>query len=112
MPAPPIRSTVDPADDEFRERRGGMLTLLATIGELLHKAAEGGVPRALERHRGRGKLPVRERVALLLDPDSPFLELSPLAGYYTDFNVGGGMVLGIGVVAGTECVILGNDPTD
>jgi acetyl-CoA carboxylase carboxyltransferase component len=89
-----------------------MLTLLARIDDLLHQAAEGGGPQATERHRSRGKLPIRDRIALLLDPDSPFLELSPLAGYYTEFAVGGGMVLGIGVVEGTECVILGNDPTD
>jgi acetyl-CoA carboxylase carboxyltransferase component len=55
---------------------------------------------------------MRSRTALLLDPDSPFLELSPLAGYQTDYAVGGGMVLGIGVVSGTECVIVANDPTD
>lgn len=59
----------------------------------------------------RGKLPIRERVALLLDRDSPFLELSSLAGFQTDYQVGGGMILGIGVVSGTECVIVGNDPS-
>ena len=89
-----------------------MLGLLAEIGPLLAQAAQGGGERAAERHRSRGKLLVRERIALLLDPDTPFLELSPLAGYQTNYAVGGGMVLGIGVVAGTECVILGNDPTD
>lgn len=107
-----LPTTVDPGDAEFQERRAGMLSLLDNIGTLLDQAAQGGGAKALERHRGRGKLPIRERISLLLDPDSPFLELSPLAGYYTDFNVGGGMVLGIGVVEGTECVILGNDPTD
>jgi acetyl-CoA carboxylase carboxyltransferase component len=112
MAAPVLPTAVDPHDGEFADRRDGMLGLLAHIDELLHQAAGAGREAATERHRGRGKLPVRERIALLLDPDSPFLELSPLAGYYTDYAVGGGMVLGIGVVEGTECVILGNDPTD
>jgi acetyl-CoA carboxylase carboxyltransferase component len=112
MPAPVLPTAVDCRDAVFQANRDGMLGLLGHIDELLAQAAQGGGPRAAERHRGRGKLPVRERVALLLDPGSPFLELSPLAGYYTDYAVGGGMVLGIGVVEGTECVILGNDPTD
>jgi acetyl-CoA carboxylase carboxyltransferase component len=112
MPAPILPTVIDPRDGTFIERRQGMLALLQQIDDLLRQASQGGGPRATERHRSRGKLPIRERIALLLDPDSPFLELSPLAGYYTEFAVGGGMVLGIGVVEGTECVILGNDPTD
>jgi acetyl-CoA carboxylase carboxyltransferase component len=109
---PVLPTAVDPAAEAFRANREGMLGLLAEIDALLRQASLGGGSRAIERHRGRGKLLIRERVALLLDPDSPFLELSPLAGYQTNYNVGGGMVLGIGVVSGTECVILGNDPTD
>jgi acyl-CoA carboxylase subunit beta len=112
MPAPVLRTAVDPRDPTFGERRDAMSGLLREMEGLLEKASEGGGARALERHRSRGKLPVRERVALLLDPGSPFLEISPLAGYYTDYALGGGMVLGIGVVENTECVILGNDPTD
>jgi acetyl-CoA carboxylase carboxyltransferase component len=54
---------------------------------------------------------VRERLALVLDPDSPFLEISSLAGYNSDYAIGGGAVLGIGVIAGVECVIFANDPT-
>src|SRR5437763_1986359 len=88
-----------------------MLRMLAEIEALLQQAAEGGGHAATDRLRSRGKLPVRERVALLLDRDTPFLELSPLAGFMTDYAVGGGAILGIGVVSGTECVILGNDPT-
>jgi acetyl-CoA carboxylase carboxyltransferase component len=112
MVPPVLPTAVDPHDASFAERRAGMLGLLDQINQLLEEAAGSGRQAATERHRGRGKLPVRERIALLLDPDSPFLELSPLAGYDTDFAVGGGMVLGIGVVEGTECVIVGNDPTD
>jgi len=112
MPAPVLASTVDPGDPAYLANREQMLGLLAEIGRLLEQASAGGGADAAKRHRGRGKLLVRERIALLLDPDSPFLELSPLAGYQTNYAVGGGMVLGIGVVAGTECVIVGNDPTD
>jgi acyl-CoA carboxylase subunit beta len=110
--SPVLSTAIRTNDDSFLERRDGMLGLLAQINGLLQEASQGGGPKALARHRSRGKMPIRERVALLLDPDSPFLEISPLAGYYTDYAVGGGMLLGIGVVEGTECVILGNDPTD
>ena len=58
----------------------------------------------------RGKMPIRERIANVLDPDTPFLEISPLAGYGSSYTIGGGMVIGIGIIAGTECVIMGNDP--
>jgi acetyl-CoA carboxylase carboxyltransferase component len=112
MPAPVLPTAVDSRADAFRANREGMLGLLAEIDTLLQQASQGGGPRAIQRHLDQGKLLVRERVALLLDPDTPFLELSPLAGYKTDYAVGGGMVLGLGVVEGTECVILGNDPTD
>ena len=112
MAPPMLRTAVDHRDPSFQANRAGMMDLLAQLDGLLEQASQGGGPRAIERHRGRGKLLARERVALLLDPDTPFLEISPLAGYMTDYNVGGGMVLGIGVVEGTECVILANDPTD
>ena len=65
----------------------------------------------MARHRDRGKLPVRERLALLLDPDSPFLELSPLAAWGTDFTVGASVLTGIGVVSDVECLVIGHDPT-
>jgi acetyl-CoA carboxylase carboxyltransferase component len=112
MAAPVLATHVDRHDPTFRANADGMRALLDQIVGLLAQAAAGGGPKATERHVGRGKLPVRERIALLLDQDSPFLEISPLAGYSTDYHVGGGMVLGLGVVEGTECVILGNDPTD
>ena len=112
MPAPVLPTAVDRRDEAFQANRDAMLGLLTEIDGLLQQASLGGGSRAIERHRGRGKLLIRERIALLLDPDTPFLELSPLAGYQTNYTVGGGMVLGIGVVEGTECVIIGNDPTD
>jgi acetyl-CoA carboxylase carboxyltransferase component len=112
MPPPVLPSAVDTGSPAFAANRHAMLGMLAELDQLLATAAAGGGPEATARHRTRGKLPIRERVSLLLDPDSPFLELSPLAGYATDYAVGGGMVVGVGVVEGTECVIAGNDPTD
>ena len=61
--------------------------------------------------RKRGKMPLRERISLVLDRDSPFLEISPLAAWRSNFNVGSGFVVGIGVIEGVECVILGHDPS-
>lgn len=112
MPAPVLPTSVDTRQPDFVERRRAMLGLVAQLEGLLEEASLGGGERALQRHRARGKLPVRERIGLLLDPDSPFLEISPLAGYQTDYAIGGGLVLGLGVVEDTECVVLGNDPTD
>lgn len=106
-----LRSQIDVRDPAFVANRAAMLEMLEEIDRLQRLAAEGGGAEANERLRQRHKLPVRERVALLLDPAAPFLELSGLAGYGTDYAIGGGAVLGIGVVSGTECVIVGNDPS-
>jgi acetyl-CoA carboxylase carboxyltransferase component len=108
---PPLRSGLDAGSSAFVENRAGMLEKLAEIDLLLDEAEAGGGAAHHERLAKRGKLPVRERIALALDPDSPFLEISPLAGYNSDYTIGGGAVLGIGVIAGTECVIFANDPT-
>lgn len=109
--APPLRSTLDPRSPEFDENRRAMLERLAEIDELLAQAEAGGGPEAHARMARRGKLPVRERIALALDPDSPFLEISPLAAYDSDYTIGGGAVCGIGVIAGIECVVFANDPS-
>jgi len=93
---------------------GNREALLAKIAELdaeHAKALAGGGPKYVERHHRRGKLLARERVELLIDEDSPFLELSPLAAWGTDFPVGASVVTGIGRVEGVECVIVANDPT-
>ncbi|MET8764650.1 acyl-CoA carboxylase subunit beta [Lentzea sp. NPDC004782] len=93
---------------------GNREALLAKIAELdaeHAKALAGGGPKYVERHHKRGKLLARERVELLIDEDSPFLELSPLAAWGTDFPVGASVVTGIGRVEGVECVIVANDPT-
>jgi acyl-CoA carboxylase subunit beta len=102
---------VDTNSDRFRTNREAMDALLAELEAQLELARAGGGERSVARLRSRGKMLVRERIELLLDRDVPFLELSPLAGYYTDYTVGGGLVTGIGVVSGVECVIAANDPT-
>lgn len=106
-----MSTRVNPADEEFRDNRQVMLERLAEVEDLQQQARAGGGERAVTRHRERGKLTVRERIDLLLDRHGHFLELSPLAAACTDYPVGGSIVTGIGVVAGVECVITGNDPT-
>ena len=109
--APPLPTSLDTASATFATNRDDMLEQIDVIDYLLDQADAGGGPEAMERHRSRGKLPIRERIANVLDPDTPFLEISPLAGYGSTYPMGGGMVVGIGIIAGTECVIMGNEPT-
>ena len=109
--ASPLRSNLNTRSAEFAENREAMLERIDEIAKMLAEGAMGGGEAAHERLAKRGKLPVRERIALALDPDSPFLEISSLAGYGSDYPIGGGAVLGIGVIAGVECVIFANDPT-
>jgi acetyl-CoA carboxylase carboxyltransferase component len=109
--APPLGSTIDTGSEPFARNRDDLLEQLAEIDGLLDQAEAGGGPSRTERLRARGKLPIRERIGNVLDPDTPFLEISALAGYKSDYAMGGGMVVGIGVIAGVECVIMGNDPT-
>ncbi len=109
--APPLRSALDVGGETYGRNRADVLEQLSVIDGLLDEAEAGGGQASMERLRARGKLPIRERIANVLDPDSPFLEISPLAGYGSDYTMGGGMIVGIGVIAGTECVIMGNDPS-
>src|SRR5262245_29918852 len=115
-----LTSALDTAGAAYAARRAAMLAKLAELDAEHAKAVAGGGPKYVERHRSRGKLPARERVELLLDPDAPFLELSPLAAWGggraggaqdQQFTVGASIVSGIGVVEGVECVILASDPT-
>ncbi|GGP16446.1 acetyl-CoA carboxylase carboxyltransferase subunit [Nonomuraea glycinis] len=106
-----IVSRLDPSDDDRPRRREAMLAKLAELDAEHAKAVAGGGEKYVERHRRRGKLLARERIELLVDPDSPFLELSPLAAWGSEFSVGAGVVTGIGVIEGVECVITANDPT-
>jgi acetyl-CoA carboxylase carboxyltransferase component len=91
--------------------RAVMLEKLADLATEHARAVAGGGEKYVDRHHARGRLLPRERLELLVDPGSAFLELSPLAGWGSDFQVGASVVTGIGVVEGVECVITANDPT-
>src|SRR5262247_639925 len=95
---PVLTSLLDVESPEFAANAAAMRARLAELDAALASAVAGGGDRYVKRHHDRGKLLARERIELLVDPDSPFLELSPLAGYGTDFPVGGSVVTGIGVV--------------
>ncbi|HEX3789369.1 MAG TPA: carboxyl transferase domain-containing protein [Pseudonocardiaceae bacterium] len=106
-----LRSTVDASTPDYQQNRAALLAQLAALDAEHAKALGGGGQKYVDRHHGRGKLLARERIELLLDPDSAFLELSPLAAWGTDFPVGGSVVAGIGVIEGVECLVVANDPT-
>ncbi|OBG57471.1 acyl-CoA carboxylase subunit beta [Mycobacterium sp. E3339] len=106
-----LQSTLDPQSAAYSDAASTATSRLEEIDAELAKALAGGGPKYVERHHARGKLTARERIELLVDPDSPFLELSPLAAYGTAFTVGASTVTGIGVVCGVECLIVANDPT-
>lgn len=106
-----LRSTLDVTSEAYRKNRAALLAALAELEEQLDLVRSGGGPKYTERHRARGRLLVRERLELLLDRDTPFLELSPLAAWGTEFTVGASILTGIGVVSGCECVIIAHDPT-
>jgi acetyl-CoA carboxylase carboxyltransferase component len=108
---PVLTSSLDTAGETYRANRAVQLALLDQLGEQLELAIAGGGERYQQRHAARGKLLARERIELLLDPDSPFLELSALAAYGTQFAVGASLVTGVGVVSDVECVIIAHDPT-
>jgi acetyl-CoA carboxylase carboxyltransferase component len=91
--------------------REAMLEKLAELDAQHALAVAGGGEKSVARHHGRGKLMPRERIELLVDEGSAFLELSPLAGWGSDFTVGASVVTGIGVVEGVECMITANDPS-
>jgi 3-methylcrotonyl-CoA carboxylase beta subunit/propionyl-CoA carboxylase len=108
-----IDTRVDATSAEFRTNAERMTALVAELRERSAKVKEGGGPKYLERHRGQGKLPVRERIDRLLDEGSPFLELSPLAAWdlYDNEAPSAGIVTGVGRVSGREVVIVANDAT-
>jgi acetyl-CoA carboxylase carboxyltransferase component len=107
-----LTSRVEPTDEHER-RRARMEQLISELRERTAQVARGGGEKATERHRSRGKLPARERVDRLLDPGTAFLEFSALAAWdlYEGQAPGGGIVAGIGVIEGQECVVIANDAT-
>ncbi len=106
-----LRSALDTRSRAYQAAAEAMRDKLAEIEAEHAKVIGGGGPEKLQRHRSRGKLTARERIELLLDPDSPFLELCPLAAWGSEFQVGASIVVGIGVVEDVECMIVANDPT-
>ena len=106
-----LHTALDVAGEDYAAHRRTMLERIGELDAELAKSVAGGGEKYIERHRKRGKLLARERIELLLDPDTPFLELSPLAGWGSDYAVGASLVTGIGVVEGVECLVTANDPT-
>jgi 3-methylcrotonyl-CoA carboxylase beta subunit len=110
---PKIRTAVSASSDEFKANAAAMRDLVADLAQKRLEAGSGGPDKLKERHATRGKLLPRDRVLRLIDPGSPFLELSPMAAYgmYTKDIHGAGIITGVGRIAGRECVIVCNDAT-
>jgi 3-methylcrotonyl-CoA carboxylase beta subunit/propionyl-CoA carboxylase len=108
-----LESHIDPASDLFRTNLERMTALVAELRERTASARQGGGAKYVQRHRDQGKLPVRDRIEQLLDPDAPFLELSPLAAWdlYGNEAPAAGVVTGVGRVSGREVLIVANDAT-
>src|SRR5712691_8917792 len=108
-----LETHLDPASEDFRSNRDRMQRLVEDLKRRMDEAKQGGGEKYLARHREQGKMPVRERIAALLDPNTPFLELSPLAanGMYDDEAPCAGLVTGVGRVEQRECLIIANDAT-
>ena len=110
---PTLESRVDRNSPEYQENRAYFTGLMEELRQRIEQVRQGGGERAIVKHRSRNKLLARERVELLCDPETPFLEFNPLAawGMYDGDAPSAGIVTGIGVVAGQECVIVANDAT-
>ncbi len=112
-----LTTTLDPASDAFKTNADALVAQVETLRARLTEIEAGGGPAAQQKHLKKnnrpGRLLPRDRIARLLDPDSPFLELSPLAGWemYDAPLPAGGVIAGVGQVHGVPCVIIANDPT-
>jgi len=108
-----LESRIDRNNSEFQENTYYFQQLLEQLNQRIQQVQQGGGAEAIARHRKRNKLLARERVQLLCDPQTPFLELSPLAAWdmYDNDAPSAGIVTGIGVVEGQECIIIANDAT-
>ncbi|MBA2353323.1 MAG: methylcrotonoyl-CoA carboxylase, partial [Acidobacteria bacterium] len=106
-------SSVDPGSDDFCRNAAHMTRLVGQLRERRARAQDGGGSEAQARQRAQGKLTARERIDRLIDPGSPFLELSPLAAWdlYDGDAPGAGLITGVGRVAGREVLIIANDAT-
>ena len=106
-----LESQLDTRSGQYQTNRSEMMVKLVQLENLHEEAARGGGEQAMARLASRNKMPIRERIAWTLDRDSPFLEISPLAGWRSHVAVGSGFVVGIGVIEDVEVVILGHDPS-
>ncbi len=108
-----LESHLDTSSDDFRENARRLESLVAELKSASSAVKEGGGAKYVERHREQGKMPVRERIALLLDEESAFLELSPLAanGMYDGDAPAAGIITGLGRIHGRECLVIANDAT-
>ena len=108
-----LETTIDHSTGSFGKRYSAYQQILSTFREKMRQVYQGGGEKAVKKHRDRGKLLARERIEQLTDPQTPFLELSPLAanGQYEDAFPSAGIVTGIGIVEGRETVIVANDAT-
>ncbi len=111
MSASVLRSRLDTGSEGYRSNRDAMQALWDEVAAEMATVPTVGGQRYVDRHRRRGKMLVRERIEMLVDPDTPFLELSPLAAWGTEDPVGAGTVAGIGIVEGTQVLISGSDMT-
>ncbi|WP_063552270.1 carboxyl transferase domain-containing protein [Burkholderia territorii] len=110
---PIIESKLNPRSEDFRANAAALEAVVADLRAKIEQLAQGGGQAARDKHLSRGKLLPRDRIAQLLDPGAPFLELSQLAanGMYNDDAPGAGVITGIGRIAGRECMIVCNDAT-
>ena len=110
---PVIHTKIILSDPLFQKNKAHFQSLVNELKEKFEKVKKGGGDSLVERHQKRGKLFVRDRIENLLDPDSPFLELSPLAAYnlYENQAPSAGIITGIGKIAGKESMIIANDAT-
>ena len=108
-----IKSKLDTTTEQYQQNLAHNKSLVEDLHLKVQQVSEGGSARAREKHLSRGKLLVRDRVRELVDPGTPFLELSQLAAYgmYDDNIASAGLVTGIGVVSGQECIVVANDAT-
>src|SRR5881409_680509 len=108
-----LATQIDTTSEEFRRNHDRMSALMAELRERTAQVRLGGGEKYVQRHRQQGKLPVRERIDKLLDPGSPFLELSPLAAWdlYDGDAPSAGIVTGVGRVSGREVLVVANDAT-
>jgi 3-methylcrotonyl-CoA carboxylase beta subunit len=109
----PLQSTIDPASSDFGRNAAAMRALVAELREKLNLVAGGGGETSRKRHTSRGKMLARQRVDLLVDPGTAFLEMSPLAAYglYGGDVHSASIVTGVGRISGRECVVVANDAT-